>query len=193
MPGRASRKSMPSRSASLSTGLTRMPSGVSHGAALPLGSALAVFSNAISAKFGMRLMAPIIHPRLPGSLHSIMVRILVADDLSQLLRSVILQRGLARQVGDANHPAKPGFGSILPRRHHPVGAVEGPGHDLDPGTVDAAKAQRRTAIPAEVALCDRGRAECRRLALGPGEISVFDIGEGGERCAARFLAHPAMT
>src|SRR5476649_1605376 len=35
-----------------------MPSGVSQGAALPAFSARAVFSNAIFAKFGMRLILP---------------------------------------------------------------------------------------------------------------------------------------
>src|SRR4051794_34160243 len=114
--------------------------------------------------------ALIIHVRLPGSLHSIMVRMLVADDLSQLFRAVNLQRGLARQVGNAPPPAQPGLGSILPGRPHPIRAVEGAGHDLDPRTADAAKAQRRAAIPAEVALGDRGGAERGWLALGPGEI-----------------------
>src|ERR1700754_677908 len=70
---------------------------------------------------------------------SIMVRMLVADDAAQLVRAVILQRGLARQIGDRNHPTKPGFGSILPRRYHPVGTVERAGHDLDLGAVDTAE------------------------------------------------------
>jgi len=74
-----------------------------------------------------------------------MVRVLVAGDGRHLLRPVILLRGLARQIGDADHPAEPGFGSILPRRHHSVGAIERPGHDLDPGAADPAEAQGRAA------------------------------------------------
>ena len=60
-----------------------------------------------------------------------MVRMLVADDAVKLFRPVVLQRGLARHVGDRHHPAESGFGSILPGRHHPVGPVEGAGHDLE--------------------------------------------------------------
>src|SRR5450432_56764 len=127
-----------------------MPSGVSQGSALPAGSARAVFSNAIFAKFGMRLipvasfvmagLVPAIHvlsfarekdvdargrrqvyavcatqTTMPGhdgtwfdgeyiivghKRHSttlIMVRMLLADDAAKLVRSVVLQRGLARQ------------------------------------------------------------------------------------------------
>ena len=82
---------------------------------------------------------------------------------------------------------------ILLRRHHPVGPVERAGHDLDPGAVDAAIAQRRAAGGAEIALGDGGGAERGRLAAGPGEILVLDVGEGGERRAGRLLAHPAMA
>ncbi len=46
-----------------------MPSGVSQGSALPAGSARAVFSKAIFAKFGMRLMVPIIAQATPGGRH----------------------------------------------------------------------------------------------------------------------------
>src|SRR6478735_3530039 len=109
-----------------------------------------------------------------------MVRMLVADDGPKLLGPVILQRGLARQVGDADHPAEPGFGAILPRRYQPVGAVEGPGHDLDPRAIDAAEAQRRAAVGAEIAHRNRGGFERRRLAAGPAEVLVLDIGKGGE-------------
>src|SRR5664279_6570335 len=123
----------------------------------------------------------------------IMVRMLVADDAAKLLRPVILQRGLARQVGDADHPAEPGFGAELLGRHYQVRPVEGAGHDLDSGTVEAAKTQRRAAIPAEIALGDRGGTERGRLAPGPGEIGVIDVGERGERRAGSLLAHPAMT
>src|SRR2546423_1602616 len=118
-----------------------MPSGVSHGSALPGWSARAVSSNAIFAKSGMRLIISIIAHAIPrGSPISIVVRMLVADDAAKLFRTVVLQRGLAGQVGDADHPAEPGFGAELLGRHHPVRAVEGAGHDLDPGSADAAKA-----------------------------------------------------
>src|SRR5260370_39010482 len=122
-----------------------------------------------------------------------MVRMLVADDAMKLVGTVVLQRGLARQVGDAHHPAEPGFGAELLGRNHPVGTVECAGHDLDPGAVDAAKAERRTALFAVIALGDGGGAERSWLAAGPAEIAAVDIGEGGERRAGRFLAHPAMT
>src|SRR5258708_30847256 len=108
-----------------------MPSGVSHGSAPPVGAAGAVFSNATFAKFGMRLILPhhsIGDPRRSPSL--IMVRMLVADDAAKLVRSVILQRGLARHVGDRHHPAEPGLCAELLGRHHPDGAGEGAGHDL---------------------------------------------------------------
>src|ERR1700736_2161761 len=171
-----------------------MPSGVSHGPAPPAGSARAVFSNAIFAKFGMRLMVLIITHATPGGRHPlIMVRMLAADDAVNPVRAVVLQRGLARQIGDANHPAEPGFGAELLGRHHPVGAVEGAGHDLDSRAVDAAKAQRRAAILAVVAFSDGGGAERGRLAAGPAEIAAVDVGEGGERRAGRLLAHTAMT
>ena len=71
---------------------------------------------------------------------SVMVRVLAADDAAQLVRPVVLQRGLARQVGDADYPAEPGFGAELPGRHQPVRTVERTGHDLDFGAVDPAKA-----------------------------------------------------
>src|ERR1700730_2557057 len=129
---------------------------------------------------------------IPSSL-SLMVRMLVADDTAELFRAVILQRGLARQIGDADHPAEPGFGAILPGGDDLVGPVEGAGHDLDPGAVDAAEAQWRAAGGAESALRDRGGFERCRLATGPGEIGMFDVGEGGERCARGLLAHPAMA
>src|SRR6185437_6180355 len=128
-----------------------MPSGVSHGSALPAGAAAVAFSNAISAKFGMRLMALLYHARSDVVAVSIMVRMLVADDGGHLLRPVILLRGLARKVRNADHPAEAGFGAELPGRDHPVGPVEGTGHDLDPGAVDAAEAQGRAAGRAEVA------------------------------------------
>src|SRR6476660_8052112 len=54
----------------------------------------------------------------------IMVRMLMADDAVNLVRSVVLQRGLARQIGDRDHPAEPGFGAELLDRNHPVRAVE---------------------------------------------------------------------
>ena len=69
-----------------------------------------------------------------------MVRVLVADDAVKLVRAVVLQRGLARHVGDRHHPAEPGFGAELLGRYQLVGAVERTGHDLDPRTIDAAKA-----------------------------------------------------
>src|SRR5260370_2634209 len=171
-----------------------MPSGVSQGSAPPAGSAGAACSKAMFAKFGMRLIVPIIAHAAPGGRHpSIMVRMLVADDAAKLVRTVVLQRGLAGHVGDRHHPAEPGFGVELVARHHPVRAVEGAGHDRDPRTVNAAKAQRRAAVFAVVALRDRGGAECGRLAVGPAEIGAVDVGEGGERRAGGLLAHPAMT
>src|SRR3954451_7611894 len=118
---------------------------------------------------------------------------LVVGDGRQLFRTVILYGRLARQVGDAENPAEPGFGSILPGRNQPVGTVEGAGHDLDPGTVDAAEAQGRAAIPAEVTLGDRRGFERSRLAAGPAKVRMLDIGKGSERRARGFLAHPAMT
>ena len=42
-----------------------------------------------------------------GALPLIMVRMLVADDAVNFVRPIILQRGLARQVGDGHHPAEP--------------------------------------------------------------------------------------
>src|SRR5215472_15386671 len=71
---------------------------------------------------------------------SIMIRMLVADDGCHLFRAVVLQRGLARHVGDAHHPAEPGFGAELPGRDQPVRLVESAGHDLDAGAVDAPEA-----------------------------------------------------
>src|SRR5437667_10120714 len=119
-----------------------MPSGVSHGAALPTNPAGAVCSKAIFAKFGMRLMGYQYSTATVGGRHPlIMVGMLVAGNGPHLLRSVILQRGLAWQVGDADHPAEPGFGAKLPRRHQPVGAIESPGHDLDFRTADTAETQ----------------------------------------------------
>src|SRR5437588_5941575 len=129
-----------------------MPSGVSHGSALPAELAVAVFSKAIFAKFGMRLMGYQYSTCGSWSPHpSIMVRMLVADDGAELLGAVILQRGLARQIGDADHPAEARFGAILPRRHQPVGAIEGPRHDLDFWAADAAEAQGCAAVGAEIA------------------------------------------
>src|SRR5713226_4231455 len=122
-----------------------------------------------------------------------MVRVLVADDAVKLVRAVVLQRGLARHVGDRHHPAKPGFGAELLGRYHPVRTVERAGHDLDPGAVDTAKAERRATGGAKIAFGNGGGTECGRLAAGPGEIAAVDVGEGGERRAGRLLAHPAMT
>src|SRR4051812_22775307 len=150
-----------------------MPSGVSHGSALAANPAGAAFSNAIFAKFGMRLMGyQYSTADGPGRHPSIMVRMLVADDGSELFRPVILQRGLARQVGDADPPAEPGFGAILPGRHQLVGAVEGPRHDLDPRAADTAEAQGRAAVGAEIAHRDGRGLERRRLAAGPAEIRM---------------------
>ena len=122
-----------------------------------------------------------------------MVGMLMAGDGGHLPRSVILHRGLARQIGDADHPAEPGFGSKLAGRHHPVRPVESAGQHLDPRPADAAEGQRRAAGRAEIALGYGRRLERRRLAAGPGKVLVLDIGKGGERCAGRLLAHPAVT
>src|SRR6266436_3545053 len=72
-----------------------------------------------------------------GGAISVVVRMLVADDLIKFVRAVILQRGLARHVGDRHHPAEPGFGAELLGRYQLVGAVERTGHDLDPRTIAA--------------------------------------------------------
>src|ERR1700722_1986521 len=101
---------------------------------------------------------------------SIMVRMLVADDAAELFRTIVLQRGLARQVGDGDHPAQPGLGAILLGRPQPVRPVERAGHDLDARAADAAEAERGAAIGAEIPLGDRGGAERGRGAAGPGEI-----------------------
>src|SRR5713226_166359 len=171
-----------------------MPSGVSHGSAPPAGCAPAVFSKAIVAKFGIRLIGYHYSTgEARGSPPLVMVRMLVADDAVELVRTVILQRGLARQVGDADYPAEPGFGTELLGRYHAVRAVERASHDLDPRPVDAAKAQRRAAGGAEIALGDRGGAECGRLAPGPGEVGAVNVGERRERRAGGLLAHTAMT
>src|SRR3954453_11751082 len=167
-----------------------MPSGVSHGSVLPVGAAVASRSKATSAKLGMRLMGPTISEVSAGL---IMVRMLMADDGRHLLRPVILLRGLARQVGDANHPAEAGFGPVLPGRHQLVGAVEGTCHDLDPVPVDAAETQRRAAGRAIAALGDGGGSEERGLPLGPGKIRPVDVGERGKGRTRRLLAHPAMA
>src|ERR1700687_4323068 len=107
-----------------------MPSGVSHGSAPPAGTGPVVCSKAISAKFGMRLMG-VHYSTGEARGGSIMVRMLVADAAVKLFRTVILQRGLARQVGDADHPAEPGFGGELLGRNQPGRPVKGAGHDLD--------------------------------------------------------------
>src|SRR5258707_3874126 len=108
------------------------------------------------------LRAEQVHPGRPYScsrclrqsidVTSIMVRMLVADDAAKLVRAVVLQRGLARQIGDADHPAEPRVGAELLGRDQPIRPVEGAGHDLDPRAVDAAEAERGTAIPAKIAL-----------------------------------------
>ena len=97
----------------------------------------------------------------------------MADDIVKLALAVALQRGLARQVRNRNHPAESGFRTVLPDRDQSIWPVESASHDLDTGAVEAAEAQRRAAIPAKVALGDRGRAERGRLAAGPGEIATF--------------------
>src|ERR1700724_2568122 len=56
MPGQVSRKSMPTRSASVYDGLTGIPSGVSHGSALPVVAAAATGAKATVLKSGMPLI-----------------------------------------------------------------------------------------------------------------------------------------
>src|SRR3981081_1092909 len=129
----------------------------------------------------------------PPEVALVMVRMLVADDAAKLVRTVVLQRGLAWHVGDRHHPAEPGFGAKLLGRHHMVGPVEGAGHDLDSRAVDAAKAQRRAAVGAEIAHRDGGGAERGGLAPGPAESAAVDVGEGREWRAGRLLAHPAVA
>src|ERR1041385_4931548 len=122
-----------------------------------------------------------------------MIGMLVADDLAHHFRAVALQRGLARQVDDGADPAEPRLGSVLQGWYHPVGPVEGAGHDLDFGAADAAEAQGRAAGGAEIAHRDRRRLVCRRLAAGPGKKLGPKPRKGGERRAARLLTHPAMA
>src|SRR5579862_4353240 len=112
-----------------------------------------------------------------------MVRMLTADDTVKLFLSVALQRGLAAQVRNCDHPAEPGFCSILADRDQPIGPVEGAGHDLDAGAVDAAEAERCAAIATEIALSNRRGTERGRLAPRPGKIALFDLGKGSKRCA----------
>src|SRR3954454_25336420 len=170
-----------------------MPSGVSQGSPLP-GPAPAVFSNASFVKSGMRLMGLIIsQSRSRGSLALVMVGMLIADDAGELIRSVILEGGLARQIGDANGPAEAGLAAELLGRHHPVGAVECAGHDLDLGTFNAPEAEWGAAFGAEVTLGDRRRAECSRLAAGPDKIAMVDLGERRKRRSRCFLTHTAMA
>src|SRR5882672_6428637 len=99
-----------------------------------------------------------------GAPFSIMVWMLVADDTVKLVRTIVLQRGLAWQVGDRHHPAEPGFAAELLGRYHPVRTVERPGHDLNPGAVDAAKAERGAAGGAKIPLGNGGGTEYGRLA-----------------------------
>src|SRR4051812_13831659 len=122
-----------------------------------------------------------------------MVRVLVVGDLAHVFRAVALQGGLARQVDDGADPAEPRLGSELQGRYHPVGPVEGAGHDLDFRAADAAKTQGRAAGGAEIAHRYRRRLVCRRLATGPGKMLVPNPGPRGERRAARLLAHPAVA
>src|SRR5437764_10174887 len=117
-----------------------MPSGVSQASALPDGPVLATFSKPISAKLGMRLMVVTWYSPSAGVAILIVVRMLMADDAVNFVPTVILQRGVARQIGDADYPAEPGFGSILPGRNHAVRPIERAGHDLDPWAVDPAEA-----------------------------------------------------
>ena len=70
----------------------------------------------------------------------------MADDAAELVLAVVLERGLAGQVRNRDHPAEPGFGAVLPDRDQTIRPVEGAGHDLDAGAVDAAKTQRRAAV-----------------------------------------------
>src|SRR4051794_7924692 len=131
-----------------------MPSGVSQGSAWPAGAVTATGSKATLAKSGMWLMTYL--TIFDGAARPlIMIRMLVARDARHLVRSVILQRGLARKVRDPDHPAEPGLRSVLPGRHQSVGPIEGAGQDLDAGAIDAAEAQGRAAVLAEVALGDR--------------------------------------
>src|SRR4051812_28183344 len=106
-----------------------------------------------------------------------MVGMLMAFDLAELFRAVVLQRGLARQVDDSTDPAEPRLGSVLQGRYHPVGAVERAGHDLDFGTADAPKTQRRAAVGAKIAHRNRRGAERLRLAASPCKVLARNVGE----------------
>src|ERR1700680_3912369 len=68
-----------------------------------------------------------------GSPPLIMVRMLMAGNATELLRTIVLQRGLARQVGDRHHPAEAGFGTELLDRHQPGRPVESGGCGLESG------------------------------------------------------------
>src|SRR5580700_1586673 len=122
-----------------------------------------------------------------------MVRMLVADDAVNFVLAVVLERGLAWEVCNCDHPAEPGFGAVLPGRDQTIRPVEGTGHDLDAGPVNAAEGERGAASSTKVALGDGGGAERGRFAAGPGEIALFDLGKGREWRAGCLLAHPAMT
>src|SRR3954447_11444466 len=105
---------------------------------------------------------------------------LVADNAGKLILAIILKGRLARKIRNPDHPAEPGFGPELSRRRHPVRAVEGAGHDLDPGAFDPPEAEWRAAVRAEVALGDGRGAESRGLSARPGEIALVDFGERSE-------------
>src|SRR6188768_2088089 len=141
-----------------------MPSGVSHGSAPPAGLARAVLSKAIFAKFGMRLMG--FHystgdfgERYSQSWSGCWWLTMLPSFSAPKFCSVVW---LGRLATPTTHPSRD---SVPYCWHHPVGAVERSGHDLDPRTIDQTVTQRGAAIAAEIALGDRGRAECSGLAL----------------------------
>ena len=123
-----------------------------------------------------------------------MVRMLVADDASPSspARNSACVVWLGRLAMPTTQPSRDSvpYCRVGTTRS---GRSKRAGHDLDPGAADPAEAQGRAAGGAEIALGDRGGLERRRLAAGPGEIFVLDVGERGERRARCLLAHPAMA
>ncbi len=143
------------------------------------------------AGHGLTIVAQAACPRSADI--SVMIRMLVADDLSELFGSIVIDRRHARQGGDGRDPVEPGFCPELPGRNDHIRSVERPGHDLDLRSADRPKTEGRAAGRTEIALCNGRRAERRRRPACPGKSLMRDIGQGRERRAGRFLAHPAMA
>jgi len=117
---------MPSSSIRLDEELDRIPRASGHGSALPvtpdMGRSLQTRYSRSSVCGSWALI--IEHVTMCGpSLNHGRMRCLADDHgCRRFSGPVILQRGLARQIGDADHQAEPGFGSYC-RSHKPVEAV----------------------------------------------------------------------